>query len=84
MIFIWSLSPIGDQSILHILYTSVQPTSTASSVAYINSRQQSYSTPDLSSSFPQQWFNSLAIEMGSMLIAPTKVKNSTMDINGNV
>lgn len=84
MIFIWSLSPIGAQSILHILYTPLQATSTVSSVAYINSRQQSYSDPKPKSSFGQEWFNSLAIEMGSMMIAPAKVKASTMDINGNV
>jgi hypothetical protein len=84
IIFIWSLSPIGAQSILHILYTPVQATSSVSSVAYVNSRQQSYSNPHSSSSFPQQWFNSLAIEMGSMMIAPSEVKASTMDINGNV
>jgi hypothetical protein len=84
MIFVWSLSPLGAQSILHILDTPVLPTSTVSSVAYMNSRQQSYSDPRPSSSFRGEWFNSLAIEMGSMLIAPTEVKVSSMDINGNV
>jgi hypothetical protein len=84
MIFIWSLSPIGAQSILHILYTPVQATSSVSSVSYVNSRQQSYSAPQHSTSFAGQWFNSLAIEMGSMMIAPVEVKVSPMDINGNV
>jgi hypothetical protein len=82
IIMVWSLSPIGSQSILHILLTPQQATSTLSNVSYVNSRQQSYSSP--TGSFADQWFNSLAIEIGSMLIAPTKVKESTMDLWGNV
>jgi hypothetical protein len=82
MIMVWSLSPIGGQSILHILFTPQQATSILSNVSYVNSRQQSYSSP--TGSFASQWFNSLAIEIGSMLIAPVAVKESTMDLWGNV
>jgi hypothetical protein len=84
MIIIWSLSPIGGQSILHILYTPLQAIPSVSSVAYVNSRQQSYSSSSPQAEFPGEWFNSLQIEMASMLIAPTEVKESTMDLWRNV
>lgn len=84
LIFIWSLSPIGAQSILHILYTPLQVTSIVSTASYVNSRQQSYATPDPQGSFEQEWFPALAFEMVSSMIATTSVKESTMDTNSNV
>ncbi|KAE9368511.1 hypothetical protein N431DRAFT_428293, partial [Stipitochalara longipes BDJ] len=83
MILVWSLSPIGAQSILHILNTPVQPTSIGSSVAYFNSRQQSYAEPQ-DSFLSELWFNSLQIEMSSAMIAPGPIKASPMDLEGNV
>jgi hypothetical protein len=84
MIFVWSLSPIGAQSILHILETPIQPTSVSSSVSYYNSRQQSYADPKPNSFLSELWFNPLSIEMSSAMIAPTAIQVSPMDLEGNV
>ncbi|TVY65524.1 hypothetical protein LSUE1_G008057 [Lachnellula suecica] len=82
LIIVWSLSPIGSQSVLHILSTPAKPTSTTMNVSYFNSRQQSYSSP--SGAFRNQWYPGFAVLFGSSLLAPQVMKQSTMDTWGNV
>lgn len=82
LIIVWSLSPIGSQSVLHILSTPAKPTSTTMEVTYFNSRAQSYSSP--SGSFRNQWYPGFAVLFGSSLLSPQVVKDSTMDTWGNV
>ncbi|KAE8451020.1 hypothetical protein EG329_004692 [Mollisiaceae sp. DMI_Dod_QoI] len=82
LILIWALSPLGGQSILHILFTPAKTTSTPSNVTYFNTRQQSYSSP--TGDFENQWFSGFAILFSSSLLAPTAVLQSSMDIWGNV
>lgn len=82
LIIIWSLSPIGSQSVLHILSTPAKPTSSTTNVSYFNSRQQSYSSP--SGAFRNQWFPGFTVLFGASLLSPPTIKQSTMDTWGNV
>lgn len=82
LIFIWSLSPIGGQAILHILYTPEKRITSAANITYFNSRQQSYSAPE--GRFQATWYSGFTVLFGSSLLAPTPVKESSMDIWGNV
>jgi hypothetical protein len=82
LIIVWSLSPIGSQSVLHILSTPAKPTSTVMNVTYFNTRQQSYSSP--SGAFRNQWYPGFSVLFGSSILSPQVVKESTMDSWGNV
>lgn len=82
LILIWSLSPLGGQSILHILSTPMKPLSNTTNVGYFNSRQQSYATPN--GAFRNLWFPGYTVLFGSSLLSPVAVKRSTMDTWGNV
>ncbi|KAK0104473.1 hypothetical protein ONS95_004762 [Cadophora gregata] len=82
LLFVWSLSPLGGQAILHILYTPEKFTTTEANITYFNSRQQSYSAP--AGPFQNQWYPGFTVLFGSSLLAPTTVKKSSMDIWGNV
>ncbi|KAL2063472.1 hypothetical protein VTL71DRAFT_5277 [Oculimacula yallundae] len=82
LLLVWSLSPIGGQAILHILYTPEKYTTSQANITYFNSRQQSYSAP--AGPFQNQWYPGFTILFGSSLLAPTAVKKSSMDIWGNV
>lgn len=81
LILVWSLSPIGGQAILHILFTPEKYTTSVANISYFNSRQQSYSTP--AGPFKNQWYPGFTVLFGSSLLAPTTVKKSSMDIWGN-
>lgn len=82
LIIIWSLEPIGGQSVLHILSTPAKEVSSDTGVSYINSRQQSFSSP--TGAFQNQWFAGFAVLFGSALLSTPQVKASTMDVWGNV
>ncbi|KAF8865288.1 hypothetical protein BDZ45DRAFT_736399 [Acephala macrosclerotiorum] len=82
LILVWILSPLGGQSILHILFTPMKTTSSPSNITYFNTRQQSYSSP--TGDFSNQWFSGFSILFSSSLLAPTAVMESSMDIWGNV
>ena len=82
LLLVWSLSPIGGQAILHILYTPEKFTTSDANITYFNSRQQSYSAP--AGPFQNQWYPGFTVLFGSSLLAPTVVKKSSMDIWGNV
>ncbi|KUJ24376.1 uncharacterized protein LY89DRAFT_727406 [Mollisia scopiformis] len=82
LILVWALSPLGGQSILHILFTPTKVTSTPSNITYFNTRQQSYSAP--TGSFANQWFSGFSILFSSSILAPQAVLQSSMDIWGNV
>ena len=71
LLFIWCLSPIGGQSVLHILSTPIKSTMALNNITYINSRQQSYAAPG--GSFEGQWYPGLAILFGSSLLAPNSI-----------
>ena len=81
LIFLWSLSPIGSQSVLHILFTPLKPVATQANVSYFNSRQQSYSAP--SGPFKTIWYNGFTILLGSAILTPSSVKEGSMDAWGN-
>lgn len=82
LILVWALSPLGGQSILHILFTPTKVTSTPADITYYNTRQQSYATP--TGNFANQWFSGFSILFSSSILAPTAVVLSSMDIWGNV
>ncbi|CZS95419.1 uncharacterized protein RCO7_05733 [Rhynchosporium graminicola] len=82
LLLVWSLSPIGGQAVLHILYTPEKYTTSKANVTYFNSRQQSYSAP--AGPFQNQWYPGFTVLFGSSLLAPPSVKRSSMDIWGNV
>ncbi|KAF4637462.1 hypothetical protein G7Y89_g626 [Cudoniella acicularis] len=82
LLLVWSLSPIGSQSVLHILTTPERARSSSTSISYINSRQQSYATP--TGAFQQRWFSGFSVLFGSSLLATTAVKEGSMDSWGNV
>ena len=79
---IWCFEPIGGQSVQQILTTVQEASTVDSSVSYINSRQQSYSSPK--GPFQNQWFPGFSVLFGSALLSPADVKNSTEDLWGNV
>lgn len=80
LVFLWLLSPLGSQSILRILDTSSESSTSESEVAYSNSRQASQaSSPNFNS-----WFSAFAAMFTSALLTPDEAKNSSMDIWGNV
>ena len=81
LVLLWSLSPIGSQSVLHILSAPLRPISTATSAGYFNLRQQSYAAPG--GPFKTQWFSGFTILFGASLTAPNSVKEGTMDLWGN-
>jgi hypothetical protein len=82
LVAIWSLSPIGGQSILHILSTPMKASSVLHNISYFNSRQQSYSS--IAGAFKTQWFSGFAVLLGSAILEPLSVKLGTMDAWGNV
>jgi hypothetical protein len=71
LLFIWSLSPVGGQSVLHVLSTPIKPTATLNNISYINSRQQSYAAP--AGIFQNQWYPGLSILLGSSFLAPDSI-----------
>jgi hypothetical protein len=71
LLFIWCLSPIGGQSVLHLPSTPIKSTMTLNNITYINSRQQSYAAPG--GSFKGQWYPGFAILFGSSLLAPNSI-----------
>lgn len=77
LIFLWSLSPIGSQSVLHILFTPLKPVSTQVNISYFNTRQQSYSAP--AGLFKTIWYTGFTILLGSAILAPPTVKEGSMD-----
>jgi hypothetical protein len=81
LILLWSLSPIGSQSVLHILSVPLRPISTLTSAGYFNLRQQSYAAP--SGSFKTSWYSGFVILFEASLTAPTSIKQGTMDLWGN-
>jgi len=82
LIIAWSFSPIGGQSILHILSTPLKASSTLRNIGYFNSRQQSYSAP--AGTFKTQWFAGFTVLLGSAILEPLSVKTGPMDAWGNV
>ncbi|KAG9233550.1 hypothetical protein BJ875DRAFT_543673 [Amylocarpus encephaloides] len=78
----WCFEPLGVQSVQQILTEVGKPTTVDTTVSYINSRQQSYSSP--SGSFQNQWFAGFSVLFGSSLLSTADAKNSTMDLWGNV
>jgi len=82
LIILWSLSPIGSQAILYILESPLVPTLSSVNISYINTRQQSYASPE--GAFRRIWFSGFTMLFGSSLLAPTAVKTSSMDLWGNV
>ncbi|KAH8679752.1 hypothetical protein BGZ60DRAFT_428059 [Tricladium varicosporioides] len=81
LLIVWSLSPVGSQSVLHILSTPQKPHSSISSVSYINTRQQGYAAP--AGAFYNIWFSTFSVLFGSSILAPSIVKESPMDSWGN-
>ncbi|KAH7419391.1 hypothetical protein BKA64DRAFT_15773 [Cadophora sp. MPI-SDFR-AT-0126] len=80
LVFLWLLSPLGSQSVLRILSTSTESSTSKSDIAYFNSRQASQaSSPTFNS-----WFSAFAAMFSSALLSPEAAKNSSMDIWGNV
>jgi hypothetical protein len=82
LIIIWALSPIGGQSILHILYTPIKPVSNLVPVSYFNLRQQSYGSPN--GAFKGYWYPGFAALFASSLLSPQAVKEGSSDFWGNV
>ena len=81
LILLWTLSPLGGQSSLHILSTKLYTTSTPSSMIYLSTKNISTlgQGADFSSEVPP--LNALYI---SSLLSPAATKQSTMDSWGNV
>ncbi|KAH9216051.1 hypothetical protein DL95DRAFT_445589 [Leptodontidium sp. 2 PMI_412] len=81
LVLLWLLSPLGSQSVLRILSTSTESSSSDSEVAYSNSRQASQaSSPTFNA-----WFSAFAAMFSSAILTPDEAKNnSSMDIWGNV
>lgn len=81
LMLLWTLSPLGGQSSLHIINTVYKPVFSNSAVRYLNSRAPPAFTDsgDLSRlEFP---LNAL---YSSSLLAPVTITNSSMDLWGNV
>lgn len=66
LLLVWSLSPIGGQAILHILYTPEKFTTSDANITYFNSRQQSYSAP--AGPFQTQWYPGFTVLLPNVLI----------------
>jgi hypothetical protein len=81
LILLWSLSPLGSQAVLRILSTTTKPISSLADITYINTRQPSYSGYQ---QFYTTWFPGFATLFSASLLAPEAVKNSSMDLWGNV
>jgi hypothetical protein len=81
LIALWSLSPIGSQSVLHILSDPLVPISSSTTVTYFNLRQQSFGAPG--GEFELMWFNGFSLLFGASLLAPPAVKDGNMDLWGN-
>jgi hypothetical protein len=82
LMIIWCFEPIGGQSVQQILTTVEEATTIDTNVAYINSRQQSYSSPK--GPFQNQWFPGFSVLFGSALLSTADVKMSSEDLWGNV
>lgn len=81
LIALWSLSPLGSQAILRMVSTTNTVMPASPNLAYISTRQPSYSG-DLR--FQNTWFSGFASLFGASLLAPVAVKTSAMDLWGNV
>lgn len=81
LVVLWTLSPLGGQSSLHILSTKHLATYTPSSVVYMSTRNVSTlgQGADFSAELPP--LNALYI---SSLLSPAAIKASTVDSWGNV
>jgi hypothetical protein len=82
LMVIWCFEPIGGQSVQQLLTTVEKATTVDTTVAYINSRQQSYSAPK--GPFQNQWFPGFSVLFGSALLSTAEVKASSEDVWGNV
>jgi hypothetical protein len=81
LIFLWCMSPLGSQSVLHIFSAPLVPIPTAGPVTYFNLRQQSFASPG--GDFERYYFNGYSMVFGASLLAPTSVKAGHMDLWGN-
>ncbi|KAK0128489.1 hypothetical protein ONS95_000461 [Cadophora gregata] len=77
LVLLWLLSPLGSQSILRILSTSTKTSTLDAETSYSNSRQASRASTASS-------FSGFAAMFSSALVTPDQLKNSSMDIWGNV
>lgn len=82
LILVWSLSPLGGQSILHVLFTPMQQTSVTKDISYWNMRQQSYSAPE--GNFQIVWYPGFTSLLQFALLGAPSTKTGPMDLWGNV
>ncbi|KAE8139910.1 hypothetical protein BDV38DRAFT_269678 [Aspergillus pseudotamarii] len=81
LLLLWALSPLGGQSSLHILHTTRQANITAANITYLDSTIQPAANigGDVETTTSQQ--DALYL---SLLLSPASVKQSPMDLWGNV
>lgn len=78
LVFLWCLSPLGGQALLHILTMTEKSTQKTTYVSYINTRG------DRSPGTADGWSSQFNALYGASLLAPTTVKQSAVDSWGNV
>jgi hypothetical protein len=81
LISLWSMSPLGSQSVLHIFSAPLVPIPSTGPVMYFNLRQQSFATPG--GAFERLYFNGYSMVFGASLLAPISIKAGDMDLWGN-
>ena len=81
LIMIWVLSPLGSQSCLRIFTTGLQPRTKNQTISYVDTMTNEM----FSSVNDNNWFTSSLDPMYvASILSPQSVKNSSMDLWGNV
>lgn len=86
LVLIWCLSPLGGQALIRVLSTVDIPTPSSTNLTYVNTRAGKYiaNEKDVDLYGFMGFFGGFAALFGASILAPISVKNSSVDIWGNV